>query len=399
VVPFLRLVFFAFALLRALAKFPPPFKSFRSHQPKLLGESDRCLQYLVVMTMSIVSRLTPALRPAAAIGFIVSGALVLAASPDPAPTSGISSAEQAPEGAPQTSVSDAAGDPQLAASNLRIQLEGNRRWCVRSVEQMWPSKPRPQGRRPLGRRRIPTISTLAYAYYIVAHPQQGPDKETAVETVEAADVASPLAGMRVEGDSIQEEYLRDTPPEEVAAVAKEENEQGEEGERGKAAAQEGEQQQEMRVGIDPHLASRPGAIVLTQSPVYHTTTRRRVNRPGQPLKVQNAWDSSRTCCSLPTFVEAALPPGRYAIQAHFDVLFGGRGWKPVQVARIEGVEVKQGEVTQVRLRVDSQGYVTVNPSGRVVEFPDAAQAQTAPAQPAPAQTAPTQPSQAAAPGT
>jgi hypothetical protein len=341
--------------------------------------------------MSIVSRVAPALRSAALAASFLPGALGLAAAPpDPPPAQETLPPGSAPDGAPQTLAASAAGDPAQGASNLRIQVEGNRRWCVRSVEQVWPSKPKPLGRRSTARRRVPAISTLAYAYYIVALPQQDPAKEPPAEPAEAA-TASPLDGMRAEGEMIQEEYLRGMAPEEAAAAAEEADPRDGAQEGGKEMEQDGGTQAgggpapqpeapaapAAPFGIDVHLASQPGALILAQSPVFHTTMRRRVNRPGQPLKVQSAWDNSRTCCSAPTFVEAALPPGRYVIQAHFDALFAGRGWKPVQVARIEGVEVKEGEVTQVRLRVDSQGYVAVNPSGRVVEFPDAAPAQPA----------------------
>jgi hypothetical protein len=304
------------------------------------------------------------------------------------------------------------GGADAPAPNLRVRLEGNRRWCARSIEQIWPARPTPRGRWPRGRRRTPIVSTLAYAYYIVAHPQQkggaGPPPAQAGpaparEQVSASD--SPLADMRAEGQAIEEEYLREAEPEEVAAnaapVEMEREAAGEtpageigggesagnEAEGGDIGATQAAGAPSTSPGIDVQLALRPGSIVFARSPVYHTMTRRRVNRPGQPLKVQAGWDSSRSCCNLPTFIDAALPPGRYVLQAHFEVLFAGRGWQPVQVARLEGVEVREGEITEVRLRVDSQGYVAVNPAGRVVEFPDASPPQPTPPSDAPAPAA------------
>jgi hypothetical protein len=354
------------------------------------------------------------------------------ATPDPAPAQEAAAPEPAPDAAPQAGAEgpagEVAGEPARPASNLRILLEGNRRWCARSSEQIWPAKPKVLGRRPMTRRRFPSISTLAYAYYILAQPQKEPVETPPAAEAGAGDAPSPLAEMIARGESIEEEFLRDTPPEEIAApeeaipaeqaaplgqaVPAEEAAAATEAAAPGAGAvaagtAEPEEPQPQSAPAEPppapfgivvDMASRPGTVVLTQSPVYHTLTRRRVNRPGQPLKVQSAWDNSRSCCNLPTLVEASLPAGRYAIQAHFDALFAGRGWKPVQVARIEGIEIKEGEVTEVRLRVDAQGYVAINPAGRVVEFPDAIPPQTAPAETAPPPAEPLQAEPPAGPG-
>ena len=63
-----------------------------------------------------------------------------------------------------------------------------------------------------------------------------------------------------------------------------------------------------------------------------------------------------------------MPPGRYTLQANFDVMIRRRGWRHSQVARLEGVEIKEGQVTQLSMQVSTDGYVEVKPQGRVVFF-------------------------------
>ena len=208
--------------------------------------------------------------------------------------------------------------------NLRIEVEGNRRWCVRMREPIWPNTRvvRPRGRRT---RRAMTISSLAYTYYVYAEVESDEPEE-----------------------EVQEEEEQPTPvPAADAPLAR------------PAVREDG--------GIPE------GAVLLGEAPVFRPLKTMRQPKRGQPLQAQRnavriGWDNSRTCTIFPSHLQASLPPGRYALQANFDVMMRGRGWQHSQVARLEGVEIKEGQVTEISMQVSTDGYVEVKPQGRVVFF-------------------------------
>ena len=116
-----------------------------------------------------------------------------------------------------------------------------------------------------------------------------------------------------------------------------------------------------------------GAVLLAEAPVFRPLKIVRRPKRGQPVQAQQnavltTWDNSRTCIIFPNHLQASLPPGRYALQANFDVMMRGRGWQHSQVARLEGVEIKEGQVTELSMHVSTDGYVEVKPQGRVVFF-------------------------------
>ncbi len=208
--------------------------------------------------------------------------------------------------------------------NLRIEVEGNRRWCVRMRESMWPNTRvvRPAGRRT---RRSMTISSVAYTYYVYAELESD-ELEEEVQEEEEQPMAVPTSGALLARPSMREE------------------------------------------GGTPE-----GAVLLAEAPVFRPLKTVRQPKRGQPVQAQqNAvrtiWDNSRTCIIFPNHLQASLPPGRYALQANFDVMMRGRGWQHSQVARLEGVEIKEGQVTELSMQVSTDGYVEVKPQGRVVIF-------------------------------
>ncbi len=252
--------------------------------------------------------------------------------------------------------------------NLLIQIEGNRRWCVRTVEAIWPAEPAAPPPRRAGRRRGPSFTTMAYAYYFVA----GPAREAPADGGGPAATAAPGAEDGGEG-----------PPEPAAADAE-------------AAEQEGPTAAEMAdletafSPVDADLANRPESIVLDQSPVIRTVSQRRVQPRGKPMELKPFWDLSRSCTSVPSHVNATLPPGRYEVQINFDVLMAQHGWRHVQLARVDGVEVTEGSPTVLTLRVNTEGYVEARPVQREVRFltPDAGADMAEAEEEAPAAAAP-----------
>lgn len=208
--------------------------------------------------------------------------------------------------------------------NLWIEVEGNRRWCVRMREPVWPNTRvvRPRGRRT---RRAMAISSLAYTYYVYA------------------------------------EIESDEPEEEVQ----------EEG--GQPAAVPASDVPLARPAVREDGGAPEGAVLLAEAPVLRPLKTVRRPKRGQPLEAQRnavytAWDNSRTCTIFPNHLQASLPPGRYTLQANFDVMIRRRGWQHSQIARLEGVEIKEGQVTKVSMQVSTDGYVEAKPQGRVVFF-------------------------------
>lgn len=204
--------------------------------------------------------------------------------------------------------------------NLWIEVEGNRRWCVRMREPVWPNTRvvRPRGRRT---RRAMAISSLAYTYYVYAEIESDEPEEEGGQpaAVPASDV--PLARPAVREDG----------------------------------------------------GAPEGAVLLAEAPVFRPLKTVRRPKRGQPLAAQRnavytAWDNSRTCTIFPNHLQASLPPGRYTLQANFDVMIRRRGWQHSQIARLEGVEIKEGQVTKVSMQVSTDGYVEAKPQGRVVFF-------------------------------
>jgi hypothetical protein len=304
-----------------------------------------------------------------AAAWLVPIAFAAAAHPDP-------QAEPPPIALPpgaQTSAETQTRPIEDAPPNLILVVEGNRRWCARTLEPTWPATQQPRVPAAARRRRTPPISTIAYAHYVIAYPESPAGAEPQQTAAEATPPAGAEAAAVGEGaPPAQDPATEAAAPAATQAEAPQEDAGGEE-----RALSEEEIGQLSSSPIDPDLVKRPGAVVISQSIVYQTMTPRRVEQRGQPLKVQMFWDNSRACCTFPSKIEARLPEGRYTLQVHFDVLMRRKGWQHVQVARITGVEVKEGAPTEIPLRIDQQGYVQVRPQGRVVEFPTAAEAPTA----------------------
>jgi hypothetical protein len=334
-------------------------------------------------------------------------AAALAWPQEPGPSSAIPTA---PEAA-QTQPAPPPQEPQAPPPNLRIIVEGNRRWCVRTREPIWPNKTVPAP--PLrSRRRGPIVTTLAYAYYVFALPESEALAIEAAATPQTTPSEPPGPG------STPQTQEAGAPPQTQEAAAGAAGGPASEGTAGPGQAQagapagEGEDLEEETLGatlqfaapLQPpapaaetpapvDLAKRPGTIVLTQSPVYRTMSGRRVQLAGKPPEVKPFWDPGKSCCQFPTSVEAYLPPDRYIVEVNFDVFIRKRGWQHVQMSRRDGVDIKVGEVTELTLRVDTDGYVEVKPAGRVIDFlpaPGAADAPLAPAAnpPPPAPQAP-----------
>ncbi|MEE9218369.1 MAG: hypothetical protein V3U98_04820 [Acidobacteriota bacterium] len=93
-----------------------------------------------------------------------------------------------------------------------------------------------------------------------------------------------------------------------------------------------------------------------------------MRRRGKPPELKISWDHTRSCTSFPKHLKVWLPPGRYALQTNFEVLVRRHGWQHAQVARLEGVEIEEGAITEVWMRVETDGYVEVKPQRRVVFF-------------------------------
>ncbi|MCZ6779686.1 MAG: hypothetical protein O7F16_12085 [Acidobacteria bacterium] len=191
-------------------------------------------------------------------------------------------------------------------------------------EPVWPNTRvvRPRGRRT---RRAMAISSLAYTYYVYA------------------------------------EIESDEPEEEVQ----------EEG--GQPAAVPASDVPLARPAVREDGGAPEGAVLLAEAPVFRPLKTVRRPKRGQPLEAQRnavytAWDNSRTCTIFPNHLQASLPPGRYTLQANFDVMIRRRGWQHSQIARLEGVEIKEGQVTKVSMQVSTDGYVEAKPQGRVVFF-------------------------------
>jgi len=304
----------------------------------------------------------------------------------------------APEAA-QTQPAPPPQEPQVPP-NLRIIVEGNRRWCVRTREPIWPNKtvPVPPFR---GRRRGPIVTTLAYAYYVFALP------ESEALAIEAAATPQTTPAEQQGPGAMPQSQKAGAPPQTQEAAAGAAGGPMAKGSAGSGQAQAGaaagetEDLEEETLGafvqfaapLQPaapaaetpaqaDLAKRPGTIVLTQSPVYRTMSGRRVQVAGKPPEVKPFWDPGKSCCQFPTSVEAYLPPDRYIVEVNFDVFIRKKGWQHVQMSRRDGVDIKEGEVTELTLRVDTDGYVEVKPSGRVIDFVPAPGATAAPQAPA-----------------
>lgn len=313
------------------------------------------------------------------------------------------SAQEVPEAGPDTvtpPVLQAPSEEPQGEPNLKIVVEGNRRWCVRKSEPVWPAKPKPaRASVRRGRTRRPFISSLAYAYYVVARAEDAPPAaaepavaaqsapagsaaETSAEAAPAPGatsagappppVAEPQSAPAAGGDGMDEEMI-----EAAGEFAPERDAEEDEGDAGVEDAGVEAEAGAGGAGVDeppfdPDLHLKPGAVLLSQSPVLRTLARRRVQLRGQPPKLQPFWDNTQSCTQFPSHIPAWLPPGRYTLQVSFDVFMRNRrGWRHVQVARIEGVEVREGALTEIRLRVNTDGYVEVSPEGRVVEFLEA----------------------------
>jgi hypothetical protein len=305
----------------------------------------------------------------------------------------------APEAA-QTQPTPPPQEPQVQPPNLRIIVEGNRRWCVRTREPIWPSQSVPQPP-PRGRRRGPIVTTLAYAYYVFALP------ESEALAIAAATAPQTTPAEQQGPGATPQTQEAGAPPQTQEAAAGAAGGPVAEGSAGSGQAQAGapageaEDLEEETVGANVQfaaplqpaapeaetpaqadLAKHAGKIVLTQSPVYRTMSVRRVQIAGKPPEVKPFWDPGKSCCQFPTSVEAYLPPDRYIVEVSFDVFIRRKGWQHVQMSRRDGVDIKEGEVTELTLRVDTDGYVEVKPSGRVIDFPPAPGATAAPQTPA-----------------
>lgn len=301
---------------------------------------------------------------------------------------------------------------------LQIKVEGNRRWCVRKIEAIWPNEPSPRRSWPRRGRRLPLISSLAYAHYVVAYPESqmaappaGPQTSPAAGLPEEAALPAPETSSPDEAAIQAGSAERAGPePQERPAGGEGEEPEGElEGAleeesveaEGESPASDTAAGEPAASPADADLALRPGAVILEQSMVFRTLSRRRVQPRGEPPRMEPYWDLSRSCCTFPNRVVGYLPPGRYTVQVNIDVLMRSRGWEHVQLARVEGVEIREGQVTELTLHVNTDGYIEIGTTERRVEFRapgaeeapaaqsgDAPQSAPAPAPEVPAATAP-----------